>query len=121
MPHVPGFISTLMLLLASQGSQPTCPAKACSTRIDENIIFRPLDRGDLRQIAKLQLDRVQKRLDDRSGVSRFARGTLGIPASSFAFARGIRLIRGSGTSLWTSATARLAQCKALAPLVSPTA
>merc|ERR550525_510782 len=35
-------------------------------RIDENIIFRPLGRVDLRQITKLQLDRVQKRLKDRS-------------------------------------------------------
>jgi len=35
-------------------------------RIDENIIFRPLGRKDLKQIAQLQLGRVQKRLEDRS-------------------------------------------------------
>lgn len=34
-------------------------------RIDESIIFRPLGRADLRQIARLQVDRVQKRLEDR--------------------------------------------------------
>ena len=34
-------------------------------RIDENIIFRPLNRADLREIAKLQLKRVEKRLADR--------------------------------------------------------
>ncbi|CAE8711914.1 unnamed protein product, partial [Polarella glacialis] len=34
-------------------------------RIDENIIFRPLGLTDLRQIAKLQLARVQQRLDER--------------------------------------------------------
>lgn len=35
-------------------------------RIDETITFRPLGRSDLRQIAELQLQRVQKRLEDRS-------------------------------------------------------
>ena len=35
-------------------------------RIDENIIFRPLNRADLREIAKLQLNRVEKRLADRN-------------------------------------------------------
>jgi len=35
-------------------------------RIDDNIIFRPLGRKELREIARLQLKRVQKRLDDRS-------------------------------------------------------
>jgi len=35
-------------------------------RIDETIIFRPLGRADLRQIATLQIDRVQERLDERS-------------------------------------------------------
>lgn len=35
-------------------------------RIDESIIFRPLGLKDLRQITKLQLDRVQKRLDERN-------------------------------------------------------
>merc|ERR1712014_374629 len=35
-------------------------------RIDETITFRPLGRADLRQIAELQLQRVQKRLEDRS-------------------------------------------------------
>eukprot|EP00931_Biecheleriopsis_adriatica_P004604 TRINITY_DN106247_c0_g1_i1.p1 TRINITY_DN106247_c0_g1~~TRINITY_DN106247_c0_g1_i1.p1 ORF type:complete len:985 (-),score=255.33 TRINITY_DN106247_c0_g1_i1:153-3026(-) len=34
-------------------------------RIDESLIFRPLGMKELRQIAKLQLDRVQKRLSDR--------------------------------------------------------
>ena len=34
-------------------------------RIDENIIFRPLNREDLREIAKLQLKRVEHRLADR--------------------------------------------------------
>ncbi len=36
-------------------------------RIDENIIFRPLNLADLREIAKLQLKRVEKRLADRRG------------------------------------------------------
>ena len=36
-------------------------------RIDENIIFRPLNREDLREIAKLQLKRVEQRLADRRG------------------------------------------------------
>ncbi|CAJ1362912.1 unnamed protein product [Effrenium voratum] len=49
-------------------------------RIDENIIFRPLDRGDLRQIAKLQLDRVQKRLDDRNITLDISDGALDIIA-----------------------------------------
>jgi len=35
-------------------------------RIDDSIIFRPLGRADLKQIAGLQLKRVQKRLDERS-------------------------------------------------------
>lgn len=35
-------------------------------RIDENIIFRPLNREDLREIAKLQLKRVEQRLADRN-------------------------------------------------------
>lgn len=35
-------------------------------RIDETIIFRPLGRADLKEIAKLQLARVQQRLDERS-------------------------------------------------------
>merc|ERR1712039_184376 len=35
-------------------------------RIDETITFRPLGRSDLRQIAELQLQRVQKRLEERS-------------------------------------------------------
>lgn len=34
-------------------------------RIDETIIFRPLGLEELRQIAKLQLDRVQQRLESR--------------------------------------------------------
>eukprot|EP00438_Fugacium_kawagutii_P024410 Skav222373 [mRNA] locus=scaffold2692:208197:211346:+ [translate_table: standard] len=34
--------------------------------IDENIIFRPLNRADLREIAKLQLHRVEERLSDRN-------------------------------------------------------
>uniref|UniRef100_A0A7S2L3R8 Clp ATPase C-terminal domain-containing protein n=1 Tax=Zooxanthella nutricula TaxID=1333877 RepID=A0A7S2L3R8_9DINO len=34
-------------------------------RIDENIIFRPLGRAELRQIAGLQLNRVRDRLKDR--------------------------------------------------------
>ena len=36
-------------------------------RVDENIIFRPLNRSDLREIAKLQLKRVEQRLADRRG------------------------------------------------------
>mmetsp|Transcript_149165 Transcript_149165/g.362268 ORF Transcript_149165/g.362268 Transcript_149165/m.362268 type:complete len:911 (+) Transcript_149165:152-2884(+) len=35
-------------------------------RIDETITFRPLGRTDLKQIAQLQLIRVQKRLEERS-------------------------------------------------------
>jgi ATP-dependent Clp protease ATP-binding subunit ClpB len=35
-------------------------------RIDDNIIFRPLGRKDLRQIARLQLNRVQQRLTERA-------------------------------------------------------
>jgi len=35
-------------------------------RIDESIIFRPLTRSDLREIATLQLDRVRERLADRN-------------------------------------------------------
>eukprot|EP00403_Amphidinium_massartii_P014119 CAMPEP_0178417124 /NCGR_PEP_ID=MMETSP0689_2-20121128/24415_1 /TAXON_ID=160604 /ORGANISM="Amphidinium massartii, Strain CS-259" /LENGTH=914 /DNA_ID=CAMNT_0020038485 /DNA_START=77 /DNA_END=2822 /DNA_ORIENTATION=- len=35
-------------------------------RVDESIIFRPLTRKDLRQIALLQLDRVRERLEERS-------------------------------------------------------
>merc|ERR1712039_781777 len=35
-------------------------------RIDETITFRPLGRSDLRQIAELQLKRVQERLEERS-------------------------------------------------------
>jgi len=35
-------------------------------RIDETITFRPLGRSDLRQIAELQLQRVQERLTDKS-------------------------------------------------------
>merc|ERR1719253_622593 len=35
-------------------------------RIDDSIIFRPLGRADLKQIAGLQLKRVQSRLDERS-------------------------------------------------------
>lgn len=34
-------------------------------RIDDNMIFRPLGRKDLKEIAKLQLKRVQARLDDK--------------------------------------------------------
>eukprot|EP00929_Paragymnodinium_shiwhaense_P026811 TRINITY_DN15860_c0_g1_i1.p1 TRINITY_DN15860_c0_g1~~TRINITY_DN15860_c0_g1_i1.p1 ORF type:complete len:1041 (-),score=317.78 TRINITY_DN15860_c0_g1_i1:107-3142(-) len=34
-------------------------------RIDETIIFRPLGRVDLREIARLQLKRVEKRLEER--------------------------------------------------------
>jgi ATP-dependent Clp protease ATP-binding subunit ClpB len=34
-------------------------------RIDETIIFRPLGREDLRSIAKLQLNRVQERLEEK--------------------------------------------------------
>ena len=41
-------------------------------RIDETIIFRPLNRADLREIAKLQLDRVQSRMEDRSGARAIA-------------------------------------------------
>jgi len=35
-------------------------------RIDESVIFRPLGRTDLRQIAQIQLDRVQERLEERN-------------------------------------------------------
>eukprot|EP00931_Biecheleriopsis_adriatica_P006581 TRINITY_DN107969_c0_g1_i1.p1 TRINITY_DN107969_c0_g1~~TRINITY_DN107969_c0_g1_i1.p1 ORF type:complete len:988 (+),score=256.26 TRINITY_DN107969_c0_g1_i1:57-2966(+) len=35
-------------------------------RVDEKTIFRPLGKQDLRQIARLQLARVQERLDERS-------------------------------------------------------
>jgi len=35
-------------------------------RIDENIIFRPLGRAELRSIARLQINRVEKRLADRN-------------------------------------------------------
>lgn len=34
-------------------------------RVDENIIFRPLGRADLKQIATLQIARVQQRLEER--------------------------------------------------------
>merc|ERR1711957_376371 len=35
-------------------------------RIDETIIFRPLGRTDLKQIARIQIGRVEKRLESRN-------------------------------------------------------
>ncbi|CAJ1419967.1 unnamed protein product [Effrenium voratum] len=35
-------------------------------RVDEKIIFKPLGKEELKQIARLQLERVQERLKDRS-------------------------------------------------------
>lgn len=49
-------------------------------RIDETIIFRPLNRADLREIAKLQLDRVQSRMEDRSITIDVSDGALDVIA-----------------------------------------
>lgn len=49
-------------------------------RIDETIIFRPLTRVDLRQIAKIQLERVQQRLDDRKIKLDITEGALDVIA-----------------------------------------
>ena len=44
-----------------------CERRSGDRRVDENIIFRPLNRSDLREIAKLQRKRVEQRLADRRG------------------------------------------------------
>lgn len=49
-------------------------------RIDENMIFRPLGRTDLRQIARIQLDRVQQRLSERSIILDVSESALDVVA-----------------------------------------